>query len=236
MINNFALFLKTLVKRLFYKRNKDIFFKKSYSQDGEDVVLFSFFENDPLYHGSYIDIGAHHPFRYSNTQLFYDLGWRGLNIDSTPGSMDKFKIYRAEDTNLEIGISAENKDLPFYSFQETAYNSFDEKLSEERIKKGCKLLNKIILPTYSINSILQKYWPVDRKIDFLNIDVEGFDFEIIKSLDLKKYIPGFILIEDLSLKGKDILDFRETEIYLYLKENGYVFIAKTFRTLIFKKI
>jgi len=69
--------------------------KKSYSQDGEDVVLASFYENMKNYRGFYVDIGAHHPVRFSNTWMFYKNGWKGINIDPTPGSMKAFNVIRS---------------------------------------------------------------------------------------------------------------------------------------------
>jgi len=65
---------------------------KSYSQEGEDMILRRIFEDNET--GFYVDVGAHHPARFSNTNYFYKRGWRGLNIDAMPGSMSKFKKYR----------------------------------------------------------------------------------------------------------------------------------------------
>ncbi len=75
----------------------------SYSIEGEDRIVRSLFweKRDT---GFYVDVGAHHPFRFSNTYLFYTQGWRGINIDATPGSMRAFKKHRPRDINLEIGI------------------------------------------------------------------------------------------------------------------------------------
>jgi hypothetical protein len=75
----------------------------SYSQDGEDMVLKVFFyENKRKYEGFYIDVGAHHPFRFSNTAFFYQKGWRGINIEPTPDLIKKFKRYRKRDINLNV--------------------------------------------------------------------------------------------------------------------------------------
>jgi hypothetical protein len=217
------------------ENNNLIFFKKSYSQDGEDVVLASFFDNQPGYIGFYVDVGALHPLRFSNTQLFYERGWRGINIDATPGSMEEFRIYRPEDINLEIGVSTDGGDLTFYIFEEPAMNSFDKNLSENRINEGWKLLAQKKVKTISLNVILAENLSIDRKIDFMNIDIEGLDFEVIKSLDLNKFKPEFILLENLDLKYKDILRIEADEICKYLRGRNYIVIAKTLRTLIFKR-
>src|SRR4030042_4646353 len=72
----------------------DPFKKSHYSQDGEDIVLASFYEEKPGYKGFYVDVGALNPLRFSNTQYFYEKGWRGINIDATPGSMKEFNEIR----------------------------------------------------------------------------------------------------------------------------------------------
>jgi len=216
-------------------KKKCEFSMETYSQDGEDVVLASFFDDNHEYKGFYVDIGALHPLRFSNTQLFYKKGWRGLNIDATPGSMNEFKIHRPDDTNLEIGVSSSARELKFYSFKEPALNSFDQQLSEDRIKKGCELIDTQIIKSHLINEILEKYLPVGKEIDFINIDIEGFESEIIKGLDWVKYSPRFLLVESLNSKNADLMELCDDDVYRFLSNIGYVVVAKTFRTLIFKR-
>lgn len=213
---------------------KDVFKKCSYSQDGEDMVLASFYEEKPDYKGFYVDIGALHPFRFSNTQYFYEKGWRGVNVDATPGSMVEFTKFRPEDINIETGISVDGKDLTFYSFEEKALNSFNEEISKERIEKGWKLKEKITVKTLNLNDLLNEYLPENQKIDFMNLDVEGLDFDILKSLDWKKYKPDFLLVEDLNLVDGDLVQNGNTEMYAFLNNLDYELIGKTMRTLIFK--
>ena len=92
----------------FLLRIKEYFdYKKSYAQDGEDVALAAFYDTQKGYKGFYVDIGAHHPKRFSNTYFFYKKGWSGINIDAMPGSMHGFRLLRTRDINLEMGISRE---------------------------------------------------------------------------------------------------------------------------------
>ena len=104
----------------------------SYSQEGEDMVLQRIFAQKE--YGFYIDVGAHHPKRFSNTYLFYKKGWRGINIDALPGSMDLFNKVRPNDINLEVGIGYKEEELNYYMFNESALNSFSKKLSQNRDK------------------------------------------------------------------------------------------------------
>ena len=102
--------------------------ERSYSQEGEDRILARLFESSGQ--GFYVDVGAHHPMRFSNTFLFYRRGWRGVNIDATPGSMRLFDRYRSRDTNIESGVGLTTGVVPFYVFNEPALNTFDRELSE----------------------------------------------------------------------------------------------------------
>ena len=80
----------------------------SYSIEGEDRIVRTLLwrKHDK---GFYVDVGAHHPFRFSNTYLFYTQGWSGINIDATPGSMKAFNKYRPRDINLEVGVGRGRK-------------------------------------------------------------------------------------------------------------------------------
>ena len=82
---------------------------KSYSQEGEDMILKRFFEGKQR--GFYVDVGSHHPKRFSNTYFFYKTGWRGINIDPMPGSMKLFDKIRTRDINLECGIFESEDEL-----------------------------------------------------------------------------------------------------------------------------
>ena len=74
--------------------NWDQWKRHSYSQEGEDLVLRKIFKKQDK--GFYVDVGAHHPKRFSNTFLLYKKGWNGINIDATPGSMKLFNKFRSE--------------------------------------------------------------------------------------------------------------------------------------------
>src|SRR3954469_4320493 len=79
----------------------------AFSQEGEDLLLARMFEHQS--EGFYVDVGAHHPQRFSNTHLLHQRGWRGINIDATPGSMAAFRRARPHDVNLEIAIAADRE-------------------------------------------------------------------------------------------------------------------------------
>ena len=97
------------------------FLTPSFSHEGEDKILNSLYSNKN--HGFYVDIGAHNPFRFSNTQLFYLKGWRGINIDATYGSMHLFKDFRQEDINIECCITSDAREVQLDVYNEPALNS-----------------------------------------------------------------------------------------------------------------
>jgi FkbM family methyltransferase len=208
----------------------DPYINYSYSQEGEDMVLKRIFDNQT--NGFYIDIGAHHPKRFSNTYNFYLKGWKGINIDAMPRSMDLFNKIRPRDINLELGVGQNEEELNFYTFNEPALNSFSKELSETRDKaKDSYFIRDIIKvevkPLYKILDI----YLINSEIDFLNVDVEGFDLEVLKSNDWSKYRPKFVLVEILS---SSLHNIDKDPIFQLMKEKNYFIFSKQVNTVFFK--
>lgn len=213
-----------------YDRFFNSFKNNSYSQEGEDLVLQRIFSEKKT--GFYIDIGAHHPKRFSNTYFFYKKGWRGINIEPKPGSKNTFDKIRPRDINIEAAISAHVEKLTYYMFSEPALNTFlQEKANILTHNNISVLIRKLEIQTTTLKQILDKYLPDITPIDFLSIDTEGLDFDVLKSNDWDKYKPRIILAED---KDFTIESPQESDIYKYLSERGYRLISKTFKTLIFQ--
>src|ERR1700730_6525804 len=167
---------------------------ESYSQEGEDLILRRAFGTHS--NGFYVDVGAHHPVRFSNTYYFYRRGWRGINIDATPGSMKLFHKLRPRDTNIEAFVSSTKQQVEFILFTDGALNGGSTNIS--RVPKGeryrsvgsCNLISR------RLDEILEQSLPVRQEIDFLSIDVEGYDFEVLISNDWKRFRPGYVLVEE----------------------------------------
>lgn len=222
---------KTVIEYLREKKSNifDSYAQSFYSQEGEDVILRRLFGNKK--NGFYIDVGAHHPKRFSNTYLFYKQGWSGINIDAMPNSMKLFRKYRPRDINIEKPISDKKETLTYYMFNEPALNGFSKQLSDSRSKKDYKLISTCELETATLNEILERYLLPEKTIDFLSIDVEGLDLCVIKSLDINRYKPKVILIEIL---GTTIDKLDNDETSKYLSDFGYKAVAKTCNTVIFE--
>lgn len=213
----------------FNQNHLDGFSLKSYSQEGEDMILRRLFEGQES--GFYVDVGAHHPKRFSNTFFFYKKGWNGINIDAMPDSMKLFNKLRSRDINLELAVSDKKEVLTFFLFNEPALNGFSEKLSKLRDGKGQYFVeNTREIETVTLKEVLDANLREDNQIDFLSIDVEGLDVAVLKSNDFHKYRPKVILIE---LLGKSLNDVIEHETTLWLKQFDYLCYAKTVNTVIY---
>jgi FkbM family methyltransferase len=215
----------------FRKEPQPVYYRQSYSQEGEDLILDRIFEGK--LNGFYVDVGAHHPQRFSNTYYFYLLGWNGINIDAMPGSMATFNKSRTRDINLEIAISDHQHELTYYGFNETALNSFSQELATEYSKlDNFHIVFEKAIKTYTLAEILDEYLPQNQEIDFLNIDVEGIDYQVLKSNNWSKYRPKIVLVEELHELSLD--EVSESKIVNFMQKSSYNLYCKTINTLIFK--
>ncbi len=224
---------KNVIEKLNIIKNDyfDGYALKSYSQEGEDMILRRLFEKQKT--GFYVDVGAHHPKRFSNTFFFYKKGWCGINIDAMPNSMSLFNKLRPRDTNLEIPISDKKQKLKYYMFNEPALNSFSKELAEKRDGKDHhKIISEKDMETSTLEEIFEKHLPHGQEIDFMSVDVEGLDLQVLKSNNWKRFRPKFVLVEVLGSSIKEIANSKE---YKHLAGFGYDFFAKAVNTVIFRR-
>lgn len=209
----------------------------SYSQEGEDRILYSLFESLNIKNGFYIDIGAHHPQRFSNTNIFYMRGWRGINIDANNEIMSLFGIMRPRDINVCVGVGLKNEISKYYIFDEPALNTFDIKKAENVVKNSkYKIIDERFVEVKPLSQILDTFLPKNQNIEFLSVDVEGRDLDVLKSNDWSKYKPFCILVEyhgGQKTGGFSFEEVLESEISQYLQSKGYKIFAKTLNTLFF---
>ena len=184
------------------------------------------------YDGFFVDVGAHHPFRFSNTHYFYELGWSGINIEPNPEGISLIQSARPRDICLQLGVSDCPGQLTYYQFDEPALNTFDYETVKAKVEENrYKLKSTCEVRVQRLDVILAEHLPENQKIDFLSIDVEGLDLSVLKSNNWEIYRPRFILIEMLNTSLEDVL---RSEIYSFMKQQHYVLLAKTCNTLIFK--
>ncbi len=167
-----------------------------YSQEGEDILLDRILPTDMA--GFFVDVGAHHPTRFSNTYALYRKGWRGINVDATPGSMELFKKLRPADINIECAVSTVDTPMMFHMFKESALNTFDPSLAQEYSASGWAVERTVEMKPRSLSSILKEHLPVGKHVDLLSIDVEGKELEVLHSNDWHSCCPELIVLEVLT--------------------------------------
>lgn len=204
----------------------------AYSWEGEDILAWKILHDQlGVGTGFYVDVGAHHPSYLSNTFLFYQRGWRGINIDAMPGSMEPFRIVRPEDLNLEIGIAREASTKVLVQFDDPSLNGF---LSEDQILsqtgRGCTVLHRSIVECVPLTTILDRY-EVASNFDLLNIDVEGLELEVLSSIDFTRYRPKLIIGEALGCNCVE--DALASPIARVMKTKGYKLFSRLHFSMIF---
>lgn len=214
--------LKKFLKKKFYGAEN---FGIHHSQCGEDLTIGTVAHRFlKIKSGFFIDVGSFHPQNGSNTYLLYKKGWRGINIDPRPGSKKLFDAERPGDINLEIGISEKEGILKYYYLGEaSAYNSFSK---ESLVKNGVfdQVLKVIDCPVMPLSKVLNDYLPPGKEIDYLNIDAEGFEMEVLSSFDLVKWQPKVISLEQNNVcTFQDVLNSGTTR---FLQNHGYQPIGK----------
>lgn len=204
----------------------------SYAQEGEDLVLSRLIgmKSD----GFFIDIGAHDPKRFSNTYRFYQLGWRGINIDPLPGMKTRFDAIRPEDVNVEAAIGPKEQALKYYMFNEPALNTFDAAEAEKKAAIApYQIIDTRTIQCLSLEDVfINNSISFNRKIDFLSIDVEGFEMEVLQQINLHIFQPTVIALEELSI---DVFAHERSAAGKYLEESGYQLSARTVNTSFYVK-
>jgi FkbM family methyltransferase len=202
----------------------------SFAQEGEDKILEKYF-GEHTNTGFFIDVGANHPHKFSNTFKLYLKGWRGINIDANPGTKKLFDEFRPGDINIETGISKVPGQLEYHIFEHSLFNTFDKETAMAHVKEfDVKITEVVTLETKPLAAVLDALNMELPKIDFLTVDVEGLDLEILESNNWKKYKPEVILIEVLH---SDLENIKDKAVYQYLHNLGYKLFAKTYNTLFF---
>jgi FkbM family methyltransferase len=183
-----------------------------------------------------VDVGAYHPTRSSNTYFFYLNGWRGINIEARPGSKALFDRVRPGDINLEIGISLSPGELTYYFIDDdSTMNSFSREFLDH-LGIFSEVKREIKVPVMPLAETLERYMPNGRVIDFMNVDVEGYDLEALRSNDWQRFRPKFVVVEDKSVdpNKSEIVRFLKTcdyevcvqNVIILGKLNEYIFVDK----------
>ncbi len=204
--------------------------KSHYSQEGEDISLARIFTGQNS--GFFVDVGAHHPFRFSNTYWAYQKGWSGVNIDATPGSAKLFKRWRPRDLSIESCIGSGESSIDYVVYSEPALNTYASNRVEVLGTSEYKAKETVRLQTRRLDSLLSEAFTgkPDPVIDFLSIDVEGSEMDVLKSNDWSRFKSRIIVIEIL---GKTLSTVSSSAEYQFLTNLGYVPVSMLYHSVIF---
>lgn len=216
---------KRLVNFLAYTLETD-FEKTSYSLHGEDLMIAAFLQKKQS--GTYLDIGSNHPVRHSNTYYFYKKGWRGLCIDPLETYIELYKQLRPED-KLATGAVGRAGKLTYYQFEQNAYNTLD---AAKASSVESALVDETTIQVSTLKDVLTGFYPDGKHFEFVSIDVEGSELEILESNDWKKFSFEYILIESLKMRRSDS---PKPPLQTYLESLGYRLVGMNLKNLLFSK-
>jgi len=216
-----------------YLKNKP---KYSYSFGGVDLLINYFFRNQT--DGIYLDIGCYHPINGSNTYLLYKKGWSGINIDVDKGSIDMFNYFRNNDFNKQIAVSDYKGEITLYTHHDrSAVQTVNKENAGQMEVDGLK---KIKVRCDTLNSIIEGSKFKDKKIDLLSIDIEGHEFNALKSFDFEKYAPKVVIIEyndpeliSIEFHYQKLENIMKSEIYKLMYKKNYKFVNWHHSDLVF---
>lgn len=207
----------------------DIYSVVIHSQDGEELYLKDKFANVQI--GRYVDVGACHPIRFNNTLWAYEKGWRGINIEPNPDYVSLYKYLRANDININCGIANKKDVLKYYQFDEPCFNTFDERRAnhlEQELNIKVRKIEEV--PVVTLKSIFEE----NRisYVDFIDIDVEERELDVLESIDFDKVQFGCIMVEQLGMTLEEVVN---SDVARLLNKQDYVAVAKFDRTVVYEK-
>ena len=164
----------------------------SFAQFGEDVMLRRFFGDQPA--GFFIDVGAYDPVVDSVTQHFSLCGWTGINVEPLPELHRKFVSARPNDINLNLALSDHVGALDLIANRShPGLSTATAELAEDYRRRGDHL-ERLRVPTTTLSELVAEHCP-GRTVDFLKLDAEGHEAEILGGANLLKWRPRVIVVE-----------------------------------------
>jgi FkbM family methyltransferase len=202
----------------------DNYKRVTFSQCGEDAIIDFVARQCGIEINSYFDIGANHPFEYSNTHLFYSRGASGVCVEPIPTMADKFRLARPKDTVLTNVISSVTDPVLFYVLDPSTLSTLDPGALERALQTpGAVLVDKIDVYPTSLNTLFKQHGVPQ----LLCIDVEGGDMDVLSTWDMTRYRPPLLCVEDLEYTTIRTAR-RPLGVTDLLLQNGYMLFANTF--------
>lgn len=206
------------------------FGSKSYSQYGEDLILFEAMM--PGRRGFYVDVGAYDPIESSNTYKLYKRGWSGVTIEPNLDATWKFRLLRGRDTHLPVGVSPQPTTLKYHRFEIATLNTMSSARAKALTDAGYATRGVETVRCDRLDTLLDEFAP-GRHIDLLTVDCEGDDLGVVNTLDFVRWRPTVVMLEDISGyytmgQGGDV-----STVVKFMRDRGYEPIAQLLFTVVF---
>lgn len=225
--------LQNKLFRRIYQKLSGKYYSVSYSQTGEDLIVEFFLAAKGISDFTYLDIGANHPTKLSNTFKFYEQGFHGVCVEPDPDIFSLLRKKRRRDICLNVGIS--NKDaeeVDFYVMENPLLNTFSKIEADFMVESGQAKIREVIqVPLMRIGALLDKYFPSMPPV-FVNLDVEGVDELVIRDFPFLRYRPALFCIETVHL-SPDASSGKRTDIMELMASHNYRVFADTYINTIF---
>jgi len=205
------------IRSVLYKK-----YQVSFSKTGDDIQLMKLIQSSSP--GAYVDVGCWHPVKASNTYYFHLRGWKGICIDPNPELQALYSRYRSTDIFENCAIGDQQDPLEYYMLQDphSSMNTLDRSFIEKhQLTSQIKAVKSI--PVYRLDSILAKHLTASDRLDFFDIDVEGYDLEVLKTNDWNRFRPKLVVIETDTPLADDL----HSPITKYLEGVQYRLLAKS---------
>ena len=222
-------FIEKLQKN-FEEKEENFWKKTSRAQAGEDCIIAYILKvlGKDFSQCSYLDLGANHAKDLSNTYYFYEKGASGVLVEANPYLIPELKLYRNRDTILNRCISSKSGEkIKFYVFNGDGLSTPDYKAAQEFLEKNAALeiVDTVDVETVTVNEILEGCYTESPTI--LNIDIEGMEIDILKSIDFEKYRPKIIICEMIEYRASLTVGEKNKSILEYMKSIDYEEFAFT---------
>jgi len=206
--------------------------KRLFAQNFEDLYLYRLFSG--VDKGFYIDVGAWHPTLDNVTAIFYEQGWRGINIEPVSEIFEILQKERAEDTNLCLAVvgSSETTSVPILIAGDNPLQSGQHCVSIElpsgqaSSSEGGPPIPTRLVPAATLREIIDKYAML-QEICFLKLDIEGYEYQALLGLDLPtlrvECRPQVIVLE-ATLPDTRLSSPCRSKCRANLEENGYRYL------------
>ncbi|HEX2175755.1 MAG TPA: FkbM family methyltransferase [Nocardioidaceae bacterium] len=191
----------------------------SYSQFGEDITAQNLLRN--VGSGFYVDIGAHHPLRHSNTAMLHMKGWQGVTVEPMLQGFRAFQRFRPHAINVRAAIHNEKDSVTLYKFRGGLANTVMKERAED-MRESKEVVGEEIVPALNLNGVFERHVPEGVRVNYLTVDIEGYDTEAILAFDLDKYRPDVVCIE---IHRPDMLALGEHAAVKHLSGHGYQLYA-----------